>query len=347
MAAAVFFLLHVESPKHEPLSMVNHFKRLDPLGLLFFVPSMVCLILALQWGGTKYSWSAPTMIALLVVFAITFIIFIVIETLMPETAMAPPRVVFNRSVGSSMVIMLLISGSMMSVIYYITTWFQVAQGTSAFQSGIRTLAIQMSFLLFAIPTAVGIQKIGYYNPSFFVSAILCAVGAGMLSTLTPDSGKNQWIGYQVIFGFGIGAGFQNCNLVPQTVLPHADISLGIALVFFMQQIGGAVFLAVGQNLFTRQLVSDLANIAGLDTDAIINTGATSLRKLVPANELGAVVKGYSYALTRTFLMAAVLSACIIIPTLAMEWKSIKEEKKGDASGGTGIDLEEAKTAEKV
>ena len=37
---------------------------------------MVCLILALQWGGSTYAWSAPRMIGLLVTFAVTFVIFV-------------------------------------------------------------------------------------------------------------------------------------------------------------------------------------------------------------------------------------------------------------------------------
>ena len=31
--------------------------QLDPLGTSIFVPGMVCLLLALQWGGQKYAVS--------------------------------------------------------------------------------------------------------------------------------------------------------------------------------------------------------------------------------------------------------------------------------------------------
>lgn len=32
-------------------------KQFDPIGTMLFVPSIVCLLLALQWGGSKYHWA--------------------------------------------------------------------------------------------------------------------------------------------------------------------------------------------------------------------------------------------------------------------------------------------------
>ena len=342
----MLLFLHLESPPRERLSLVDQLKRLDPLGILFFVPSMVCLILALQWGGTTYPWSAPRIIGLLVAFAVTFIMFLIVEALTPETAMAPTRVVLNRTVGGSMLFMLLLSGGMMAVVYYLTIWFQAAQGQSAMEAGIRTIPLVLSLVVFGIAAAVFTQKIGYYVPSMLLSPLLCAVGAGMLSTLTPNASRNHWIGYQIIYGLGIGSGFQTSNLGPQTVLPRADVPLGMALMFFMQQLGGSVFLSVGQNIFSRELVASLSGIAGLDTDAIINTGATALRSVVPPSELVTVINAYSHSLTRVFILAAALSACMIVGALMLEWKSIKADKSG-ASRNEEVDLGEGKNEDKA
>lgn len=50
--------------------------KLDPLGTLIFVPAIVCLLLALQWGGVTYDWSNGRIIALFVVFGIAIIAFV-------------------------------------------------------------------------------------------------------------------------------------------------------------------------------------------------------------------------------------------------------------------------------
>jgi hypothetical protein len=76
-------------------------------------------------------------------------------------------------------------------------------------------------------------------------------------------------------------------------------------------------------------VDNLSGVAGLDTEAIINTGATDLRSIVPPNELDTVVNAYSLAITRVFVLAAALSAGTILGALAMEWKSIKGPKSSE------------------
>jgi MFS family permease len=342
---AILLLLHISSPKPEKRTAIAQIKNLDPLGILFLLPSIVCLILALQWGGTTSPWSAPKIIGLFVAFVVLFVLFIVVEARMPETAMAPARVILNRSVAGAMAFMFLISGSLMSLLYYLTIWFQAAKGDSAIHSGVSTIPLVLSMVVLAIPIAIFTQKVGYYVPALLLAPVLCATGAGLLSTLTPSSNHNQWLGYQVLFGFGLGCGFQTSTLVPQTVLSRADVPLGMSMMFFMQQLGGSIFLSVSQNIFSNKLVDRLAGVAGLDAQVIVNTGATDLRSIVPASELSTVVDAYNYSLTRVFLMAAALSACMILGVLVVEWKSIKGKKPTESNLSTTEDakLEDGKS----
>lgn len=283
-------------------------------------------MLALEWGGTEDAWSAPRIVGLLVTFAVLFIAFLVVEFKMPDTAMAPPRVVLNRSVGSSLFFTFMSSGGMMSAVYYLAIWFQAAQGQSAMDAGIRMIPLVVSLVLFGIVTAIFTQKIGYYVPALLVSPVLASIGAGMLSTLVPSSSRSAWIGYQILYGFGIGAGAQTASLAAQTVLPREDVPLGTAMGFFAQQLGGAIFVPVAQNVFTSALVKRLSGVAGLEKTTILDTGATDLRKVVPADELSTVVDAYSYASTRVFILGAALSACMMLGALGVEWKSIKKAK---------------------
>ena len=309
---------------------------------------MVCLILALQWGGSTYSWSAPKIIGLLVTFAVLFVAFVVVEILTPETAMAPTRVVLNRSIAGSMTFMFLLSGGLMSVIYYLTVWFQVAKGDSALHAGVSTIPLVLSLVVIGIIAAVFTEKIGYYVPAMLLAPVLCSVGAGLLSIISPNSGHSAWIGYQLLYGFGIGCGFQTSTLPAQNVLLRADVPLGVALMFFMQQLGGSVFLAVSQNIFSSSLVDSLSGIAGLDTKVIVNTGATALRNIVPLAQLESVIDAYSYALTRVFVLTAALSACMTLGALPVEWKRIKgknETKENPKSSVT--EIEDSKSGAKT
>lgn len=280
-------------------------------------------------------------LSLFLVALVSFVV-LAVEALIPKTAMAPTRVIPDRSVGDSMLFMFQLPGGMMAVVYYLTIWFQAVQGHSATQAGIRSIPLVLCLVVVGIVAAIFVQKVGHYVPPLLIGPALCAIGGGMLSTLRPNAGSNHWISYQVIYGIGIGSGFQTSNLVPQNMLAHADVPLGMALMFFKQQLGGSVFLSVDQNIFASQLVDGLSGIADLDAEAIVNTAATALRNMVPPSELDGVIDAYSYALTRVFIMSAARGACMVLGAVMVEWKSIKGEK-GNPVETEGASAEQTKS----
>jgi hypothetical protein len=117
----------------------------------------------------------------------------------------------------------------------------------------------------------------------------------------------------------------------------------MAMLFFMQQLGCSISLSVDQNIFSTKLVDRLSGVAGLDAEAIVNTGATDLRSVVPASQLSTVVNAYNYSLTRVVIMAAALSSVMVLGALFVEWKSIKGKKGSESSEETNESrLEETK-----
>jgi MFS family permease len=219
------------------------------------------------------------------------------------------------------------AASMMLIVYYLPIWFQAVKGTSAFESGIRMIPTVLSLVVSSIISGQITTRIGYYVPSMIVSPVIASIGAGLLTTLNQDTGHAMWIGYQVLFGFGLGLAMQITSLAAQAVLPREDVSIGTAVMFFSQQLGGAIFVSVGQNVFINDLVEGLVNVPGLSPMSIVKTGATELQKIVPAQYLPVVLEKYNYALTRTFVIATGMIAASIVGSFAMEWKNIKKSKK--------------------
>ncbi|KAL4922581.1 major facilitator superfamily domain-containing protein [Aspergillus aurantiobrunneus] len=319
---AVLLFFHVPSPRREPQGVKDSILRVDPLGVVLFVPSIISLILALEWGGAVFPWSAPKIIGLLVTFAVLLVVFIVVEVSTPVTAMIPTKVVLDRSISASMLLVFLLTGAVMSVVYYLNIWFQVVKGDSATHAGISTIPMVLALTIMRVLAAAMTQRIGYYVPAMWLVPVLASAGGGLLSTLAPSSNHRYWIGYQVLFGLGVGCGFQTANLSAQTVLPRSDVPIGMALMFFMQQLGGAVFLAVDQNLLSTKLVQRLSHVECLDAHAIVNTGATDLGNAVSPNQLQTVISAYNYALTHIFVVSAGLGACAILGLPWANWRHI-------------------------
>jgi len=173
-------------------------------------------------------------------------------------------------------------------------------------------------------------KIGYYVPAMYISPIIMAIGEGLLSTLSRTTPSSKWIAYQFLTGFGLGFGMQTGGLAMQTVLPAEDVSIGLAIMFFAQQLGGAVFVSVGQAILSNLLVSRLKGLPGLDAGAIVSAGATELAKVVPPQFMDVVIEAYNYALTRIFLCAVGLTGAALLAVVGVEWRSIKKGQPGGA-----------------
>ena len=210
---------------------------------------------------------------------------------------------------------------------------QTTHGVSPVQSGINTIPLVLSLTVSSFMGNGLTQYLGYYVPSMFVCTCLMSIGEGLLTTFTPNTGSPQWIGYQVLCGFGLGFGMMTASLAVQTVLPRDDIPTGVALMFFSQQLGGAIFVSVGQNLLSQTLESRLSNIPGLNAQDVLKAGATELRKIVPAKDLDLVLRAYNYACTRIFYVAMGLTIAALFAALFMEWKDIRKNKKGAPAGG--------------
>ncbi|RMJ08106.1 hypothetical protein CDV36_012291 [Fusarium kuroshium] len=343
--ASVFllFFLKVSKQKHESVPISKHITRLDPLGTFFFVPSMICLILALQWGGSTYSWSNWRLILLFIVFGLTAVAFAVVQVMMPDTATIPVKVIKQRTMLACAWAMFFIGGTMMLAVYYIPLWFQATKGIDPVKSGIYTIPLVLSLVVASILSAAFTQRIGYYVPSMIVCPCIMAVGEGLLTTLNPSTGSSHWIAYQFLVGFGVGLGMQTAGLAIQATLPKEQIPTGISITFFMQQLGGAIFVSVGQTILSGRLVDRLSDIPGLDAKAVVNTGATDLHDVVPAKYMGQVLSAYNYAITRIFFAAVALSIVQLLCALCVEWRSIKQGKQGP--GGDKPQEEQQKSEE--
>jgi hypothetical protein len=184
----------------------------------------------------------------------------------------------------------------------------------------------------SILSGIFTQKVGYYVPSMILSPALMSVGEGLMSTWNRYTPQSRWIGYQFLAGFGLGFGMQTSGLAVQTVLPPADISTGIAINFFVQQLGGAVFTSVGQSLLTNLLASQLSGVPGLNPSSIVGQGATNLSSVVPSQYLGLVITAYNYACQRIFLASMGLAFVSLLCSLGMEWRSIKKGRQGPPGG---------------
>ncbi|KAB8254917.1 major facilitator superfamily domain-containing protein [Aspergillus pseudonomiae] len=323
--AIIALILKLPDPPHNKLSTRERLAKLDPLGTAVFLPGMICLLLALQWGGTTYAWANSRVIVLLVIAGILLLCFIGIQTWKQDNGTVPPRIFLQRSILSGFWYLFMLNGAMMVILYYLPIWFQVIKDASAVKSGIMTLPMIIGLVVGSIVAGAGVTRSGYYTPFMIVASILMAVGSGLMTTFTTTTGHSAWIGYQVCFGLGLGLGMQQPAAAAQTVLSPADVSTGISLVFFAQYFGGALWISVANNVFANCLARNVAGIAGVDARDVVTVGATALRQVVGDEKLALILPGYNSAVVNAFYVGVACACATGIGALTMEWKSMKGE----------------------
>ncbi|EON64992.1 hypothetical protein W97_04227 [Coniosporium apollinis CBS 100218] len=331
---AAFIIFFFQSPKRVKATQATTIKGqlayFDLEGTALFIPAIICLLLALQWGGSKYEWNSGRIIALLVLFGVLIIGFIAVQIWKQEKATVPPRIFKNRNVWGSAWFGASLGAAFFIFVYWIPIWFQAIKGVSATQSGIMNLPMILALVIVSILSGVAVTIIGYYTPWMLGSSVFMAIGAGLLTTFEVDTGHPKWIGYQAIFGIGVGMGMQQILIAVQTALPAADIPIGTAVMMFSQTLGGALFISVGQNVFTNTLIKNLAIEAPrVPTGLVLMTGATDINRAVQAlspDLVQPVLRAYNTALTQTWYVSVAMSVLSIFGAAVVQWKSVKGKK---------------------
>lgn len=289
---------------------------------------MICLLLALQWGGSTYPWKSSKIIGLFVGFGLLASIFIFSQIKLGDRGTLPPRLFRNRNVLCALSFALFFGSGFFALIFYLAIYFQSVKGSTATHAGIQLLPLLISTVLSSIVTGGLITVVGYYVPVMLFCMVLFCVGAGLITTFSLTTSLPHWFGYQVLAGLGIGVGFQGGVLVVQTVLPLEDVPVATACVSFFQTLGGALFIAVAQTLFQNGLLHGIEkNAPQLPAQVFLHSGATQIRSILTElhqmDKLDVVLQAYVDGLTHTYWITAACAIAAFFSVCGLEWRSVK------------------------
>ena len=327
--AVILFILRLPvTNEYAGKPILERIRQLDLIGASLLIPAIICLLLALQWGGNKYPWNNSRIIGLFVGFGLLAILFAISQVYIGEKATLPPKILKQRTVLASSLFALFFGGAFFLLVYYVPIFFQSVEGSSAMKSGIQLLPMMLATVVSSVVIGGLITAAGYYTPFLIVSAAIATIGAGLITMYDIDISSGKWIGYQIVVGAGVGAGFQVPMTAVQTVLKAEDIPVGTAIVMFAQTLGGALFIAVGQSVFQNGLISGVVKYApGVAPEIIVGAGATEMRhvlgQLGKLDQLAGVTKAYMSGLRDAYRVSLAIMVVAFVASLFLEWKSVK------------------------
>lgn len=292
----------------------SHPGELDLPGAVTGTLGLLGIVYGLSRAGTE-GWSDTLTVASLVAGGVMLVVFGLIESRV-EHPLLPFRIFTNRTRAASFVAMFLAPAAMFAMFYFLSQYIQNVMGYSPLKAGV-------AFLPFTVGIVVGAglasNLVNRIDPRF-ISGVGTLLAAGALfgfSTLPYDTTfpAEEVVGTYVtdllpfitLMAFGMGLTFVPVTLTAVHHLRPEESGIGSGVLNTMQQVGGALGLAVLATVATQTFTDRGAELARAGADAAAAAGgkAPSPEALQRVEEI-ARLQVFTEGSTQAFLVGSVL-----------------------------------------
>jgi MFS family permease len=183
LLSPVYLFLIPSFKPQQSRTIASRWKDIDGAGAVLSIGSLVCVVMAINFGGTMYSWSGPQTIVLFVLSVVLLAVFAVQQkfALLTKKATRLFPVVFLKD--KEAILLFILTSTFNSAgfipIYYIPTYFQFTRGDAPLESAVRLLPLIVFITVMILVNGATFSKGGYYMPWFLGGSILTLI-AGVL-----------------------------------------------------------------------------------------------------------------------------------------------------------------------
>jgi hypothetical protein len=294
-----------------PDSREEHAPALDFRGLVLSVASITALVLTIieapEWGWTSASTVFGFAAAVVLLTA-----FVRAELGTPHP-MLPVRIFTNRRFSAASVSITSAFFALFGFIFLVTQYFQLIQGYSPFEAGVRTLPVAFSIAISSILAPRVVERVGTTRVVATGLAVM-SVGFVWISTNVAATGYLEIVGQMILLGTGLGLTTAPATESIMGSLSVDKAGVGSAVNDTTREMGGTLGVAVVGSVFSSvyigalddaEVVGELSPAAQALTEESV--GAAS----IVAGELGATGPAYLAEVSDAF-MSGFGVACLVV-----------------------------------
>lgn len=271
-------------------------------------------------------WDDPTTLFFIGAGVALIAAFLVIEA-RSRHALMPFRILADRTRGISFLVMLAVGASMFSMFYFLGIYIQAILGYSALQTGFAFLPFSVGIVVAAQTASVLIARL---DPRWIAGAGagLAAIGMYGFSQLEVDSSYlTGLLPYIVVLSLGMGLIFVPLTLTAVSGVGEEDSGVGSAVLNTVQQIGGAIGLALLGTVSTTAINNRFAELTP-ELRKAATSGAS------PEQLQGLEAQFTAVATTHGFTRAFLVSGAIILGAAAVVLFGLSVKHKDLATDDT-------------
>lgn len=317
---AVYFILNL--PKIEETHWKEKLRQVDFLGAFCLVLAVSSLLIGLD-RGSNYAWNDVYTIVPLSLAIPFFAIFLFVEKKIATNPFAPGHIILERTLTPAYLCNFFAFGGYISTMFYIPLFFQVVDGLSATQAGVRLIPSILCSVTGSLSGGIIMQKTGqYYILTIFAYSmlvlgnifILCFSGILTNSTVGIIAGL-------CTAGLGGGIGVTTSLIALISNASPKDQAVATACSYLFRSLGSVIGLALSATVVQQALRIQLRDRldSGHEADKIVERVRQSLdyiKELEP--EVRDIVRlcyqrstAFAFGLTILLVSGAVVSACFI------------------------------------
>ncbi|XOK60638.1 MDR family MFS transporter [Paenibacillus elgii] len=336
-------------------------ESIDYFGSLFLTLTIVPMLLAFSWAGTKYAWGSSQIVGLFACTLVALVIFIWVESRV-KSPVLPLSLFKNGIVTISNVIGFIMNAGMMGALMYTPFFVQGVMGISPTYSGYVTMPMSIGMVVTSAISGQLITKTGKYKRIAIIGIIIMVIGMMIMHYMNTIS---VTVLSMIVFGFGLGLGMPVFSLTVQNAVSPKDLGVATASSQLFRNLGGTIGIAVMGTIMstgmTNKLQEILASGRGVDLSKLDPKVAEKLAafhnpqmlldqpklaqiqaalppelQTVFGRMIDSLREALSYSLANVFLAGAALLAVALVLTFFL-----KEIPLRTGSGGPGPKPQEA------
>ncbi|MDL2399466.1 MDR family MFS transporter [Rhizobium mayense] len=217
--------------------------RIDAAGAALLIAATALLLLALNWGGSRYSWLSPTILGLLASSAALWAVFglRLRHTTEPLISL---EVLGNPVVRYGTLAMFTVQAANVGLSVYLPVYMQSIHGLSASSSGIAMLGLLLGTVLGASISGRTIPRVPHYKMIAVAGALFSLICLAALAFLAGRASLFVIELLTVGAGFGTGTTFPVATVSVQNAVDQAHLGVATGVLTFLRSLGGALGVAV-------------------------------------------------------------------------------------------------------
>jgi EmrB/QacA subfamily drug resistance transporter len=284
-------------PKMSKIPVFHRKRKVDWLGGMLLMAAAVVLMLVLTWGGNRFSWLSPTILAMIgasIVLAASFVVHAqnTDEPFLPLPLLGGSVVPYAMASGGFAL------GAMTGLTVHLPLYYEVVYHLSASEAGLALIPLAAVSTGGAAIAGRTMMHAKHYKRVAIIGTSCAALAAGLMTlVMLPLWGLLVLLS---LFGLGLGTAFPISVVSAQNSVARAQVGTVTGAINFFRALMSSFTVAAFSTILLMALGSDISLGGEHQAGAANSINATDM------------IAAFHYVFGAAALMLAGAALCMVL-----------------------------------